>query len=178
MRTMSACCLSVSLKLSEEFEVMGGTRRSRSDYERGSTLGEDQRGSIAVGKVWNTGHSCHAERRSRSAPTTSRLLFQSSNQKMATKTNAARASHPSRIVFADILAAVFRPGAKEHRAIALVRAQGHRCSPEACATGLRFSASILLKTPKLGSLKAQKKTIKEAVKPGHRRTGHAPIFPR
>src|SRR5271154_2375480 len=60
---MSACCLSVSLKLSEEFEVIGGTHWSRTDYEGGSTLGEDQRSCVAVGKVWNTQTptSCRAQ---------------------------------------------------------------------------------------------------------------------
>lgn len=59
------------------------------------------------------------------------------------ETNAARASHPSRIVIADVLTAVFRLGAfalgaKEHRADALRRMPCIRCSPEACASGLRF----------------------------------------
>jgi len=59
------------------------------------------------------------------------------------KTNAARASHPSRIVIVDILAAVFRQGEKSSRNCTGKSAM-HRCSPEACASGLRFSASILL----------------------------------
>src|SRR5450759_1595197 len=43
----------------------------------------------------------------------------------------------------------------------------HRCSPEACASGLRFSASILL----------GRGISEEAAKPGHRHTGHAPNSP-
>jgi len=81
-------------------------------------------------------------------------------------TNAARASHPSRIVIADILTAVFRQGERSSRNCTPKSAM-QRCSPEACASGLRFSASILL----------GRRISEEAAKPGHRHTGHAPNSP-
>lgn len=49
---MSACCLSVSLKLSEEIEVIEGAHWSRSDYEGWMGLTEMKWGRIAVGKMW------------------------------------------------------------------------------------------------------------------------------
>jgi|GEM_PF-5617243 len=83
------------------------------------------------------------------------------------RTNAARASHPSRIVVANVLTAVFRRGERTSRNCTRKSAL-HRCSPEACASGLGFGASILL----------GRRISEEAAKPGHQRTGHAPSFPR
>jgi len=58
--------------------------------------------------------------------------------------------------------------AKDHRATCTPKSAAcFRCSPEACASGLRFSAPILLG-----------RRIGEAARPGHQRTGHAPNFPR
>src|SRR5208337_2118011 len=85
----------------------------------------------------------------------------------AAKTNAAWASHPGRIVIADVLTAVFRRSEKPSRNCTGKGAM-HRRSPEACASGLRFSVSILL----------GRRTSYEAAKPGRRHTGHAPNFPR
>jgi len=50
------------------------------------------------------------------------------------KTNAARASHPSRIVIADVLTAVlrFRGGSSRNHTL---ESAMHRCLPEACASG-------------------------------------------
>jgi hypothetical protein len=55
MRTISACCLSDSLKLSEE--VIEGAHGSRSDYEGWMGRREIEDGRAAVGKVWKTGES-------------------------------------------------------------------------------------------------------------------------
>jgi hypothetical protein len=57
--------------------------------------------------------------------------------------------------------------AKDHRATSLRRAPRSDDEPEARAPGLRFSVSIPL----------FRGTSEEAAKPGHQRTGHAPIFP-
>jgi len=54
------------------------------------------------------------------------------------KTNAARASHPSRIVIADVLPAVFRRGERSSRNGTPKSAACSRCSPEARASGLWF----------------------------------------
>ena len=72
-----------------------------------------------------------------------RELVQRKRRAETSKTNAAWASHPSRIVVADVLTAVFRRGERSSRNCTRKSAM-HRCSPEACASGLRFSASILL----------------------------------
>jgi len=61
----------------------------------------------------------------------------------AIRTNAAWASHPGRIVIADVLTAVFRAGERSSRNRTPKNAM-HRRPPEACASGLRFSVSILL----------------------------------
>src|SRR5882762_1789776 len=84
---------------------------------------------------------------------------------MGAKTNAAWASHPGRIVIADVLTAVFRQGERSSRNRTRKSAM-HRCSPEACASGLGFGVSILL----------GRRISEEAAKPGHRHTGHVPNF--
>src|SRR3979411_1448253 len=65
------------------------------------------------------------------------------------------------------LSAVFRQGERASRNCTGKSAM-HRCSPEACASGLGFGVSILL----------GRRISEEAAKPGHRHTGHAPNFPR
>src|SRR5271156_757300 len=42
MRTISACCLRVSLKSSLEGDVIGGAHGSPNDYERGERRGKDE----------------------------------------------------------------------------------------------------------------------------------------
>jgi hypothetical protein len=56
------------------------------------------------------------------------------SEAMLKNTNAARASHPSRIVIADVLTAVlrFRGGSSRNRT---PESAMHRCLPEACASG-------------------------------------------
>jgi len=83
------------------------------------------------------------------------------------KTNAARASHPSRIVIAEVLIAIFHRGERSS-CNCTPKSATHRRSPEACASGSGSGASIPL----------GRRISEEAAKPGHQHTGHAPNFPR
>jgi hypothetical protein len=82
------------------------------------------------------------------------------------KTNAARASHPSRIVIADALTAVFRE-AKDHRATAPLTVPCCDVLLRLALQGYDSALSILL----------GRRISEEAAKPGHRHTGHAPNSP-
>src|SRR5208282_220203 len=123
MRTISACCLRVSLKLSEEVI---------------------ESASLLYNLLPSFADRAEAEKQMRPGP-------------------ATRAALLSRTFRLPSLA-----GAKDHRTNGTPKSALPRCSPEACASGLRFNAFILL----------GRGISLEAAKPGHRRTGHAPNFPR
>jgi hypothetical protein len=85
---------------------------------------------------------------------------------VGTKTNAAWASHPGRIVIADVLTAVFRHCERSSRNCTGKSAM-QRC-PLSLRSRFGFGVSILL----------GRRISEEAAKPGHRHTGHVPNFPR
>jgi hypothetical protein len=88
---------------------------------------------------------------------------------MTAKANAARASHPSRIVVANILPAVSRHERKSIASPALVRAHNPTMFPRGSHlefSGQRFHPAL------------EGRISLEAATPGHQFTGREPDFPR